>query len=130
MMMEMAVSSNVAVSTDAISVPTSITGTNLQETTVDEPDLVKTINDGTMLMFQEDKLHILRAFPPTEMNLLTSLSIDVRAEKMFLDESHQRVIILGTSCGSKAARNLPTPVQRSASLSLPAWGSANTEVIL
>ena len=49
----MAVSSDVAVSTDASSVPTSITGTNLQETTVDEPDLVKTLNDGTMLVLQE-----------------------------------------------------------------------------
>ena len=94
MMIEMAVSSDVAVSTDASSVPTSITGTNLQETTVDEPDLVKTMNDGTMLVLQEEKLHILRAFPPTEMSLLTSLSIDVAAEKMFLDESNQRVIIL------------------------------------
>ena len=94
MMIEMAVSSDVAVSTDASSVPTSITGTNLQETTVDEPDLVKTMNDGTMLVLHEEKLHILRAFPPTEMSLLTSLSIDVAAEKMFLDESNQRVIIL------------------------------------
>ena len=50
MMMEMAVSSDVAVSADANSVPTNITGTNLQETTVDEPDLVKTMNDGTMLV--------------------------------------------------------------------------------
>lgn len=84
MMMEMAVSSDVAVSTDASSVPTSITGTNLRETTVDEPDLVKTMIDETMLVLQGEKLHILCAFPPTEMNLLTSLSIDVRAEKMFL----------------------------------------------
>ncbi|MDA0289291.1 MAG: beta-propeller domain-containing protein, partial [Proteobacteria bacterium] len=88
MMMEMAVSSDVAVSADANSVPTSITGTNLQETTVDEPDLVKTMSDGTMLVLQEEKLHILRAFPPTEMSLLASLSIGVPAEKMFLDESH------------------------------------------
>ena len=50
MMMEMAVSSDVAVSTDANSLPTSITNTNLQETTVDEPDLVKIMNDGTMLV--------------------------------------------------------------------------------
>jgi uncharacterized secreted protein with C-terminal beta-propeller domain len=75
MMMEMAVSSDVAVSADANSVPTSITGTNLQETTVDEPDLVKTMSDGTMLVLQEEKLHILRAFPPTEMSLLASLSM-------------------------------------------------------
>ena len=129
MMMEMAVSSDVAVSTDANSFPTSITGTNLQETTVDEPDLVKTMNDGTMLVLHEEKLHIVRAFPPTEMNLLTSLSIDVAAEKMFLGESHKRVIILATSYGFPAARNLPIPGQRSASLSLPAGGSANTEVI-
>ena len=79
MMMEMAVSSDVAVSTDASSAPTSITGTNLQETTVDEPDLAKTMNDGTMLVLQEEKLHILRALPQTEMSLLTSLSIDVAA---------------------------------------------------
>ena len=97
MMMEMAVSSDVAVSADANFVPTNITGTNLQETTVDEPDLVKTMNDGTMLVLQEEKLPILRAFPPTEMSLLTLLSIDVAAEKMFLDESHQIVIILATS---------------------------------
>ena len=84
MMMEMAVSSDVAVSTDASFVPTSITGTNLQETTVDEPDLVKTMNDGTMLMLQEEKLHILGAFPPTEMSLLTSLSIDLAAKRCFL----------------------------------------------
>ena len=83
MMMEMAVSSDVAVSTDADSVPTSITNTNLQVTTMDEPDLVK-----TMLVLQQEKLHILGAFPPTEMSLLTLLSIDVAAEKMFLDESH------------------------------------------
>ena len=86
MMMEMVVSSDVAVSTDANSVPTSITSTNLQETTVDEPDLFKTMNDGTMLVLQEEKLHILRAFPPTEMSLLATLSISVKAEKMFLDE--------------------------------------------
>ena len=128
MMMEMAVSSNVAVSADANTVPTNITGTNLQETTVDEPDLFKTMNDGTMLVLQE-KLHILRAFPPNEMSLLTLLTIDVAAEKMFLDESNQRVIILATSYGYKATRNLPTPGQRSASLSLPTGGSANTEVI-
>ena len=125
----MAVSSNVAVSTDANSVPTSITGTNLQEATMDKPDLVKTMNDGTMLVLQKEKLHILRAFPPTEMSLLTSLSIDVAAEKMFLDELHQRVIILATSYRSIAANNLRTPGQRSASLSLPTGGSANTEVI-
>ena len=129
MMMEMAVSSNVAVSADANTVPTNITGTNLQETTVDEPDLFKTMNDGTMLVLQEEKLHILRAFPPTEMSLMTSLTIDVAAEKMFLDELHQRVIILATSYVYKATRNLPTPGQRSASLSLPTGGSANTEVI-
>ena len=97
MMMEMAVSSDVAVSTDDNSVPTSITGTNLQETSIDKPDLVKTMNDGTMLVLQQEKLQILGAFPPTEMSLLTLLSIDVAAEKMFLDESHQRVIILATS---------------------------------
>src|SRR6056300_1431440 len=129
MTMEMAVSSDVAVSTDVKSVPTSITGTNLQETTVDEPDLVKTMSDGTMLVLQEEKLHILRAFPPTEMSLLASLSIGVPAEKMFLDESHQRVVILATSYGYTAARNLPTPDQRRATLSLPIGGSANTEVI-
>ncbi|MGA1486763.1 MAG: beta-propeller domain-containing protein [bacterium] len=129
MMMEMAVSSDVAVSADANSVPTSITGTNLQETTVDEPDLVKTMSDGTMLVLQEEKLHILRAFPPTEMSLLASLSIGVPAEKMFLDESHQKVVILATSYGYTAARNLPTPDQRRATLSLPIGGSANTEVI-
>ena len=88
MMMEMAVSSDVAESTDANSVPTSITGTNLQETTMDKPDLVKTMNDGTMLVLQEEKLHILSAFPPTEISLLNLLSIDVAAEKMFLDECH------------------------------------------
>ncbi len=129
MMMEMAVSSDVTVSTDANSVPTSITGTNLKETAVDEPDLVKTMNDGTMLVLREEKLHILRAFSTTEMSLLTSLSIDVAAEKMFLNESHQRVIILATSYGSIAVRNLPTPGQSSTSLSLPAGASANTEVI-
>ncbi|MDA0856869.1 MAG: beta-propeller domain-containing protein, partial [Proteobacteria bacterium] len=129
MMMEMAVSSDVAVSTDVKSVPTSITGTNLQETTVDEPDLVKTMNDGTMLVLQEEKLHILRAFPPTKMSLLASLSIDVPAEKMLLDESLQKVVILATSYGYSAARNLPTPDQRRATLSLPISGSANTEVI-
>ena len=48
---------------------------------------------------------------------------------MFLVESHQRVIILATSYGSIAARNLPTPGQSSTSLSLPAGASANTEVI-
>ena len=85
MMMEMAVSSDVAVSTDANSVPISITGTNLQETTMDKPDLVKTMNDETMLVLQQEKLHILGAFPPTEMSLLNLLSIDVDAEKMFLD---------------------------------------------
>jgi hypothetical protein len=129
MMMEMAVNSDVAETSGANSGPTSITGTNLQEVTADEPDLVKTLNDGTMLVLQEENLHILHAFPPIEMSLLTSLSIGVTAEKMFLDESHQRVIILATSYGFTAARNLPTPSQRSASLSLPAGGSANTEVI-
>ena len=114
MMMEMAVSSDVAVSTDANSVPTSITGTNLQETTMDKPDLVKTMNDGTMLVLQQEKLHILGAFPPTEMSLLTLLSIDVAAEKMFLDESHQIVIILATSYGYKASTNLPTHLFREA----------------
>ena len=128
MMMEMAESSDVSVSTDASSIPTSITGTNLQETTVDEPDLVKTMNDGTMLVLQEEKLHILSAFPPTEMNLLTSLSIDVRAEKCFL-MSHIKSNHLSNILRVQAARNLPTPGQRSASLSIPAWGSANTEVI-
>ena len=53
MMMEMAVSSDVAVSSDANFVPTNITGTNLQETTVDEPDLLKTMNDGTMLVLRK-----------------------------------------------------------------------------
>ena len=129
MMMEMAVSSDVAVSTDANSVPTSITSTNLQETTVDETDLVKTMNDGTMLKLQEENLDILRAFPPTKMSLLSTLFIDVAAEKMFLDEPHQRVIILATSYGYKAAKNLSTFVQRSTSLSLLTEGSANTEVI-
>ena len=90
MMMEMAVSSDVAVSTDASPVPTSITGTNLQETTMDKPDLVKTMNDGTMLVLQREKLHIFDAFPPTEMSHLTLLYIYVATEKMFLDESHQK----------------------------------------
>ena len=53
MMMEVAVSSDVAESTDANCVPTSITGTNLQETTMDKPDLVKTMNDRTMLVLQQ-----------------------------------------------------------------------------
>ena len=114
MMMEMAVSSDVAVSTDANSIPISITGTNLQETRMDKPDLVKTMNDGTMLVLQQEKLHILGAFPPTEMSLLNLLSIDVAAEKMFLDESHQIVIILATSYGYKASKNLPTHLFREA----------------
>ena len=122
MMMEMAVSSDVAVSTDANSVPISITGTNLQETTMDKTDLVKTMNDGTMLVLQEEKLHILSAFPPTEISLLNLLSIDVAAEKMFLDESHQRVIILAKPYEYTAARNLLTPGQNSTSLSLFTWG--------
>ena len=79
MMMEMAVSYDVTVSTDANSVPISITSTNLQETTVDETDLVKTMNDGTMLKLQEENLDILRAFPPTKMSLLSTLFIDVAA---------------------------------------------------
>ena len=61
MMMKMAMSSDVAVITDANSIPMSITGTNLQETTMDKPDLVKTMNDETMLVLQQEKLHTLGA---------------------------------------------------------------------
>ena len=129
MMMEMAVSSNVAVSTDANSVPTNIVDINLQEATMDKPDLVKTMNDGTMLVLQQEKLHILGAFPPTEMSLLTLLLIDVTAEKMFLDESHQMVIILATSYGHKASTNLPIHLFREAHHFLTKGGSNNIEVI-
>ena len=53
MMMEVAVSSDVAVSADANFVPTNITGTNLLENTVDEPDLLKTMNDGKMMVLRK-----------------------------------------------------------------------------
>ena len=51
---------------------------------MDKPDLVKTMNDGTMLVLQQEKLHILGAFPPTEMSLLNLLSIDVALKRCFL----------------------------------------------
>ena len=43
------------------------------------------------------------------MNLLSSLSIGVKAEKMFLIESHQKVIILATPYGASTAKKPAHP---------------------
>lgn len=71
--------------------PDSYTGTNNQESGVDEPDLIKT-NGTHMFIVENQTLRILQSFPPTETAELATMDLPGWGEWMFL--AGDRLVVL------------------------------------
>jgi hypothetical protein len=84
--------------------PGRVSGTNVQETGVDEADIVKTDANGRLYIVSASRLTILEAFPPEQLADHTLVELDLGAndpnfyaEDLFLDEAQHRVVVLGSS---------------------------------
>lgn len=80
-------------------VPDDVSQTNLQETGVDEADVVKAAADGTFYVLNGRYLSRVDAFPPTAMTLQAALDLydatSAYFAEMYLDESSQRLFLIG-----------------------------------
>ncbi len=76
--------------------PGSFTDTNTQVPGVDEPDFVKTDGDRIYLL-RAGRLHVIKAWPATELSAATSVEIEGAPFEMFLQgasgTASQRVVI-------------------------------------
>ena len=108
---DLAVAESSTVSEGEILAPDRITETNLQEQSVDEPDLVKTLKDGTLLVLQNQQLHIVRSLPAAELGFQAQLSLGMEAEKLLVDEDQQRAVILGSASGTAGTEVLFVDLQ-------------------
>jgi hypothetical protein len=86
------------------SAPETVSGTNLQEAAVDEPDLVKSDDAGNLFLLRDQTLHVVDAFPAEAMRSLASIELGVAAEDMFYDNQTQQLVILGAGSGIAAGR--------------------------
>jgi uncharacterized secreted protein with C-terminal beta-propeller domain len=78
------------------SAPSDYTTTNTQEQGVDELDIVKT--DGSFLyVAQDDRLNVVRSWPPTESARVASLALDASANGLFL--LGDRALVIATAWG-------------------------------
>lgn len=75
--------------------PEEVSQTNVQEEGVDEPDLVKAGQDGTLYVMRGNVLKIIDAFPATSMAVLSSLELPVDGAQMMLDEERKVLIVIG-----------------------------------
>lgn len=80
-------------------VPDDVSQTNLQETGVDEADVVKTASDGTMFVLNGRYLSRIDAFPPAAMATTATLDlVDLTGgyfHDMFFSESDNRLVAIG-----------------------------------
>ena len=91
----------------AVTNPGNVTGTNNQESGVDELDKVKTDSKGNIYLTENKKLYIFDAFPPQNMNILSVKDIANDAYGLFLDEDNARLIILTHHSEKQDYSNIP-----------------------
>ena len=65
--------------------PGSVSGTNNQESGVDELDVLKTDTSGNIFLVQDTQLIIADAFPPSEINALSTTYLHKNLLVLFLD---------------------------------------------
>ncbi|MGD2110998.1 MAG: beta-propeller domain-containing protein [Phycisphaerae bacterium] len=76
--------------------------TNIQESGVDEGDVVKT--DGTHLyILSDNRLHIVRAAPADEMEVLSTTDVEQSADEMYL--AGDTLVVLADGYDSRARKN-------------------------
>lgn len=76
------------------SAPDHVTGTNNQETGVDEADIVKADSTGTMYVAHGTTLRVVQGHPPTELKELAVLDLGGQVTNLHLDESRARIVAL------------------------------------
>jgi len=79
---------------DATPQPTNVSQTNTQEEGVDEADKVKADSHGNIYIAQHDKLIIADAFPPQEMDISATLSLDGFVRGLYLAEQENLLVAL------------------------------------
>lgn len=79
--------------------PTQVTGTNNQETGVDEPDIVKTDAAGNLYIARGNFLRIVAGHPPTALKELAALDAGGNVYDLFLDEANKRAVLFAAQYG-------------------------------
>ncbi len=97
--------------------PTHVTGTNNQETGVDEPDIVKTDTKGNLYIARGQFLRIVAGHPPTALKELGALDAGGNVYDLFLDEAMRRVVLFA----AHYEQLVPVSPPRGDAITLPAF---------
>lgn len=88
---------------DALDTPDRVSETNVQESGVDEADIVKIDSVGRLYVLSPGGLSIMAAFPPETLGAQAPVSLDLAAGQsgfdageLFLDEAAGRAVVLGS----------------------------------
>lgn len=88
---------------DALNTPDRVSETNVQESGVDEADIVKIDSAGRLYVLSSAGLSIVTAFPPQALGAQNPVTLDLaagadgfNAGELFLDEASGRAVVLGS----------------------------------
>lgn len=88
---------------DALDIPDRVSETNVQESGVDEADILKIDDAGRIYVLSRAGLSIVSAFPPEALGAQDPVTLDLaagqagfEASELFLDEDSGRVVVLGS----------------------------------
>ena len=88
---------------DALDIPDRVSETNVQESGVDEADILKIDDAGRIYVLSRAGLSIVSAFPPEALGAQEPVTLDLaagqagfEASELFLDEDSGRVVVLGS----------------------------------
>lgn len=88
---------------DALDTPDRVSETNVQESGVDEADIVKIDSAGRLYVLSRTGLSIVTAFPPESLGAQDPVTLDLAtgqdgfaASELFLDEGAGRAVVLGS----------------------------------
>ncbi len=90
--------------------PDGISQTNNQELGVDEADLVKTAADGTLYILQGSHLYVEAGFPPKDLKRRASLDLGVPTDKLYLDDTGHRLVVIASGGGYAMAGRSTRPM--------------------
>lgn len=86
-------SSGGGTASDSNAAPSHVTGTNNQESGVDEPDIVKTDTNGVLYIARGNFLRIVAGHPARELKELAALDAGGSVYDLFLDEANRRLVL-------------------------------------
>lgn len=73
----------------------TVSKTNTQEAEVDESDIIKTAEDGTLFIAKGRKLLVVKGYPADEISESAELDLDSYIQGLYLDDENDLVLALG-----------------------------------